>query len=413
MVKLQTVPILLLLLVLPVQAQDVPMVDAPPANLAAEEEARTRMCVEGLARLAEVDQRLAPFSQRLERIETIFGAVTLEDASRAEPFDAGDPLERAVQDWFQADEALAARYADAPTEELAQERRTLREEIQTRLQEAHGSVSTVAQQILDESEDLGEITFHCQGAVFVRSVVLEACESTSSPLCEPARAAEPQGPFRFVDDAADLWDVEQLRPWADPVPLRPMPDGTLDGASTNVLTRRGNVTLMLGIEPIIQPRSSMDPEQAARFDENLGSLGFDFDHPDFVMAPAVAIQLRIPGPLGGETHYLVHFGEIEDPDADVLWASAASRTGMIEGLVSANAHVLDRLAAGHEVFLTAVRAPEAEEDEEAPEGEAIYSLGLTSVGQAQAVGALLAYMADGGLSADLREMVPPGDAADG
>lgn len=387
-----------------------PVEDPPPADLAAEEEARTRMCVEGLARLAEVDERLAPFSQRLERIENLFGAVGLEDPSRAEPFDAGDPLEQAVRDWFEADGALAARYADAPTEELAQERRTLREEIQTRLQETYGSVSDEARQVLDESEDLGEITFHCQGAVFVRSVVLEACESTSSPLCEPARAAEPQGPYRFVDDAEDLWDVEQLRPWADPVPLRPMPDGTLDGASTNVLTRRGNVTLMLGIEPIIQPRSSVDPEQAARFDENLESLGFDFDHPDFVMAPALAVQLRIPGPLGGETHYLLHFGEIEDPDADVIWASAASRAGMIEGVVSANAHILDRLAAGHEIFLTAVRAPETEVDQEEPEGEAIYSLGLTSVGQAQAVGTLLAYMAEGGLAADLREMAPPGEA---
>lgn len=383
---------------------------APPESLAQVEEARSRMCVDGVALLTDVDARLSPLEERQGRIEALHEAVTVEDRERVTPFDEDDPLEAAVREWFDQDRELAQRMADEPGDDLLEERRRLRTEMLERLEDEHARLEEEARELVQNTEGLEEALRRCQGAVFVRSTVLEACESTSSPLCDEARAEDPSGRFRFVENAVDLWDVEQLRPWSDPGPLRPTPTGGLGGATTSALTRRGNVTLAVGMEPIIQPRSSVEAEEVARFDANLDTLGIEFDHPAFVMAPALAVHLEIPGPLGGESHYLLHFAEVEDLEIDVLWAGVASDSGSVEGTFPANAHVLSRLAAGDELVLTAVRATEPEGAE--PEGEPVFSLGITPVGQAQAVQTLLAYMADGGLSEDLRRLAPP-DAVDG
>ncbi len=389
----------------PVAGEDPP----PPPGLATQEEARSRMCVDGVARLADVDSRLAPLNERQARIEALHYAVTLEDSTRVTPFDEDDPLEEAVREWFEADRELALRIAEEPTEELQEERQRGRRAIQARLEDEHGELDEEARELIEETEGLGEAIRRCQGAVFVRSAVLEVCDTASSPLCEEARGSEPSDRFRFVESARDLWDVEQLRPWTDPTPLQPTAEGSLNGASTTAVTRRGNVTLAFGVEPIIRPRSGMEPEEAARFDAHLDSLGIEFDHPDFVMAPALAVHLEIPGPLAGESHYLLHFAEIEDMGIDVLWAGAASEEGSVEGIFPASGHALSRLANGDELILSAVRASEEEDLE--PEGEAVFSLGITPVGQARAIQALLTYMADGGLSEDLRRLLPPDDEA--
>jgi hypothetical protein len=66
---------------------------------------------------------------------------------------------------------------------------------------------------------------------------------------------------------------------------------------------------------------------------------------------------------------------------------------------------LVRLAQGEQVSVTAVRVPDSEDQDSEP----IFTLGVTPVGQAGTVTALLSYMAGGELAADLAALVPPGD----
>jgi len=374
----------------------------PPPGMAELEEARSRMCVAGMARLQEVGAELDPVQQRAFRLEMLFQAVALEDSVRVSPL-GDDPLEAAVREWFVADEALAMEHLESEDDEVGARRREARDAVLERIRIAHSEATAEAQEIVGSAEGLDVVIRDCDGAILVRGAVLEACGDAGGPLCESARAEEPIGPFRFVDDPATLWDIEQLRFWSEPSALRPTPDGGLAGARTATMVRRGNVSGAIGVEAMIQSRSAMTPEQAEEFDTNLEVLGFDFDHPAFVMAPAMAFDVDAPGPLGGETHYILHFGDLSDPESDVIWAVPTGTGGPVGSVFPLEEVVLVRLAQGHEVTLTAVRIPEGEGEPT----EAVFSLGFTSIGQEETVTALLQYMAGGQLAEDLASFLTP------
>lgn len=388
---------LALLLPAPLAAQDL------PSDLALLEMTRSRACVPALARLAAVDAEIAPLALRSERIAALDYAISVEDSTRVTPFADADPLETAVRDWFVADAELAEAHVESGDDALLEQRRERRAEVRIRLREALDAANRQAQEIIGAEEGLATAIRDCDDAILIRSAVLEACTEHESPVCEHARAYEHEGPIRFVDDPDDLWDVEHLRPWTDPLPLRLSPDGGLGGARTVALARRGNVTFILGFGPLLRDRTELAPEEVAEFEENLEALGFAFDDPRVVMAPALTIEFDALGRIDGETHYLLHFGDLANPDEDVIWSVPAPESGPFQTIVPADGRVLARLAAGEEVSLTAVQVPEGED----PEAEAVFSLALTSVGQARAVGALLGYMGGGQLAADLATLVPP------
>jgi hypothetical protein len=241
----------------------------------------------------------------------------------------------------------------------------------------------------------------CQGAILVRSAVLEACGATSSSVCAAAASTEPSQTFRFVESAEDLWGIQEFRPWTDPEPIGLAADGTLMGARTAARARLGNVILVVGIAPMIRERSQISEEDAAEFDANLDSLGIAFDHPRFVMAPAMEVQANLPAPLEGETHYILHLGDLSEPQ--VLWTVPAGTGGVVQAAMPAPGPVLGALQAGQPLSLTAVQMAA----EGSTEAEAVFSLQLTPVNQGRAVNALLGYIVGGQLSRDLRVLVPP------
>jgi hypothetical protein len=375
----------------------------PPPGLARVELDRSRRCVAGMARLDDLNTRLMPLRQREARLEALFQAVALEDSIRVTPFD-DSAIEVAVRRWFEADEALAREYLDSEDAAIQERRREAREAIFQRLRETHAEVVQEAEAAIGPSEDLGWIIRQCEGAVLVRPAVLEACGTSESPLCQAARAEESSTPgLLFVNDALDLWDVEQIRPWSEATPLRATPDGALSGARTSALSRRGNFTVVVTLRPMIQHRSAIGEDEAREFDENLERLGIDFQHPAFVMAPALSFEVDVLEPIGGETHYLLHFTDLEGGGGGVIWAVPVSEGGPVGAFFTLEEPTLVRLAQGYELALTAVRIPDDEEDR-AP--EPIYSLEVTAVGQSRAVTELLQYMAGGELSADLASFFP-------
>jgi len=382
-----------------------------PEDLVEVELERSRMCVPVMGRLADLDARLAPLAERAERLGRLEAAIAVEDSARVSPFDEADALDQAVRDWFVADAEMGRRVADGE-EAVQEERAAARQAIRERLRDEFDSVNERAQELLGGEEDLREMAPDCQGAILVRSAVLEACENLDTRVCQEAREPTADGRFRFVDSPSDLWDVEQIRPWSDPSGLRPSQGGGLTGARTTAMVRRGNVTFVLGLEPVIRDRAQVGEEQAAEFDAHLDALGFSFDAPGFVMAPALAIEIDIIAPLGGESHYLVHFGDLADPAQDVIWMTPAGSGGPIQGIAPTDESILLRLASGEEVSLTAVRIPEEIGEDEAVEGEAVFSLGISAVGQAQAVSALVGYMGGGQLAADLGLLFPSQDPSD-
>ncbi len=383
--------------------------DPIPGNLAALETARTRMCVPALARLAELDARLQPLAQRSNRIAELARAVTMEDSLAVSPLDAGDPVEAAVGEWFRADLALAHRFLESGEEALQEERAQGKAAIRSRLEEAFGESNRAAQEVLTSGDGLDPEALDCPGVFLIRSVALEVCATTPSPVCAEARNEAETQAFRFVEAPEDLWDMEQLIPWSDPSPIFPTPDGQLGGARTAALTRRGNLSLSLALEPMIREREAIGPEETARYEENLRALGFTFDHPSLVMAPVLLMELDVPGRLGDETLYLLHFGDLSDPPNQVIWSFEPEGEGPVQAILPVAREVLDRLAAGEELSMTAVHIPE----DEAQEGSAIFTLGTTSLGQAQAVSALVSYMSDGRLSQDLVQLVSGGEEPSG
>jgi len=351
--------------------------------------------------MAEMDAALSPLFVRVDRLSALDRAIALEDSSGAAPFDGADPVEAAVQEWFVADGVLAQRYVSEGDESIQDERTQGREAIRARLQEALDRVRAEADVPLSGADEIRAAAQPCQGAILVRSAVAEACQAVSSAMCDGVTSVDPGQPFRFVENAGDLWDIQEIRPWTDPEPLGLAPDGTLMGARTAAQARLGNIVLVVGLAPMIRERSQVPDEEAAEFDANLDSLGISFDHPRFVMAPALEVQTNLPAPLDGETHYLLHFGEVTEPD--VLWSAPAGKGGLVQAVMPAPGAVLGALQAGAPMSLTAVRMPEGE----GTDAEAVFSLQLTPVNQSRAVNALLGYMVGGRLSQDLMALAPP------
>ena len=368
--------------------------------------ARSADCVGSLARMADLNRRLDPFALRMDRLRTLGRAVSLEDTAEATPFSTTDSVEIAVANWFEADQALALRLVDSQDSVTAAQRAAARVSILDLIRGTMAAVNTQAQAEMGDGQQIEADALQCEGAIFVRPAVLEACAGVTSDLCEAAKSSEPQAGYRFVDGPEGLWDVEDYRPWTDPIGIQTAPDGSLTGGRTAARARKGNIVLIVGLAPMLRPRASLTPEEASDFDANLDSLGFTFDHPDFVMAPALEFQANVPAPMGGETHYLLHFGDLTGDD--VIWSIAAGDQGVIQATFPASAVDLARLQRGDVVSLTAVKVAEGEVPEgEGPQAEPIYSIPLLQVNQAKGVGLLLQYMASGDLSRDLKALYPP------
>ncbi|HSM59808.1 MAG TPA: hypothetical protein VK849_03380, partial [Longimicrobiales bacterium] len=205
----------LLLVWSPLAAQEA----TPPSGLAAVEAARSRACVPALARLAELNVALEPYARGAERLRALDRAIALEDSTVVAPFDTSDATERAVREWFLADLALARRYVAERDEAIQEERSAKRRAIRETLQAAMDSLRTGVEGRVESVEEVESSAQQCDGAILLRPAVLEACGQTVSPVCDAARAAVPGGPYRFVEAAEDLWDVEELRPWSEPGPL--------------------------------------------------------------------------------------------------------------------------------------------------------------------------------------------------
>ena len=388
----------LLLVWSPLAAQEA----TPPSGLAAVEAARSRACVPALARLAELNVALEPYARGAERLRALDRAIALEDSTVVAPFDTSDATERAVREWFLADLALARRYVAERDEAIQEERSAKRRAIRETLQAAMDSLRTGVEGRVESVEEVESSAQQCDGAILLRPAVLEACGQTVSPVCDAARAAVPGGPYRFVEAAEDLWDVEELRPWSEPGPLRLGPDGAVVGARTAAQARLGNIRVAVAVAPIIRERSALPEEEVTAFDANLDSLGIPFEHARVVMAPSLELLANVPPPIDGETHLLLHLGDLSGED-DVVWSAPLEDGGIFQTVFPATGAALQRLAAGEPISVTAVRVPEGED----PEATPVYSVALTPVNQAAAVRALLEYMTSGSLSRDLALIVPP------
>jgi hypothetical protein len=391
---------------LPLRAQDsVAAAPAPPpipAMMAEREIARSRRCVPAVAKFIALQQELEPLYQRANRIQALNAAVALEDTARVAPFDLTDPVEVAVRDWFVADQELARQYVTAPSEALATRRTAAQDQLRQRLQEALDPLGDQVEQKITANQGVTTAAQECEDVIFVRSAVLEACQTEASPVCDDAKATEPRGRFAFVNDARDLWDVEELRPWSEPAQLYREPNGSLAGSRTATRARHGNLILTLGLEPMIRARSTLSPEEIAEMDTNLDSLDFVFEDARYAMSPVLTIQLNLSEPIGGETHYILHFGDLSDPLNDVIWSSPASGGGMVQAVVAPAGWVLNALARGEPVSFTAVKVIQ-----EGVKAEAVFALPVTPVGQSRTVGALLSYMKSGQLGKDLTALIPP------
>jgi hypothetical protein len=406
-------PLLLFALLLPVglraqdtavaQPQEVPE-PPPPAALVAAETARSKRCVPVLARLDTLSAKLNPFAVRADRIRQLDQAVLVEDSTRATPFAGSDSVEVAVRAWFAEDQALARQYAESGDSTIEARRAQGRDRVRQRLIDELNALSVRGRETIAAAGDLEMGARECQGVILVRSAVLEACGSADIPVCAEARATEPTptGRFRFVEQAEHVWDVESIRPWEQPGRLGVTESGGLGGAQTAAFAQRGNMMVVVSIEPMIRDRAEIAAADLTQFEANLDSLGITYRHPKYLVAPVVAVEVEVSEPLGAETHYFLHFGDLTNPARDVIWTSP-SIGRPLQGVVPATKAVLDRLAAGEGVSLTAIRFADSTQKQ----AEAIYSLDLTQSGQALAVSLLLEYLKTG-LAEDFSALVPAG-----
>lgn len=372
-----------------------------PEGLARVEEARTRRCVPLIARAHEVEAEMAPLFARAERIQMLNAAVALEDSARiAQGLDDSDPIEQAVRAWFVEDQALAARFVETSDSALVVQRAEAKERIRARLQEALDPLRQQTEAILAERGDAITAAGGCSDVFLVRGAAVAACDAgATGPVCEDVRSGEPLGRFAFVDDAAALWEVEQIHPWSDAMALYRAPDGALAGSRTVAMTRRGNLILAVGLEPMLRERATLPAEELAEMEANLDSLGFAFESERFTMTPVLTIQLNADAPLGGETDYVLHFGDLSDPLNDIIWTARVG-AGPVNVVAPMAGWVLNALATGDPVTFTALKR-----DPATGEADVVYALGLAPVGQPAAVGGLLTYMANGDMAADLARLV--------
>jgi hypothetical protein len=373
-----------------------------PARFESVELARSRECVDVLARLDALDATLAPLASRSQRLVVLAQAIAIEDPDAIDSLDASDPIEAAVGAWFAADAELAQRYLAQPNPALLEERTAARATIQASVTAALQALQAEADAMIAATGDLQQRAGQCDGAVFVRGAVVEACGGASSAVCAAARDTARVDPYRFVESAEVLWGLQEFRAWTAPAPLRPTADGQLTGGRTLGITRTGNLVVTLAFGPLLQGRVSLAPETAAAFLALADSLGFGAAHPDVVFVPSLAIHATLHAPLDEESSYLFHFGPPEE--ADILWAAGTATGAAVEGIVPLTSRHLARLQAGEPITLTAVR------EAEPGVNDALYAIELTSINQGPAVQALVGYMA-GQLPAELLRMIPPDSSA--
>ncbi len=369
-----------------------------PSGLVAYELERSRTCVDVLARLADLDEQLAPLAERSQRLLAIAEAVALEDERVMEELDRGDPTELEVHEWFTRDRELAQRYVATLAEELTEERAAAREAIKVVITDALAAVQSEANAAIEASDNLPQRASPCDGAIFVRSAVLEACPGVEAVICEQAAlpASEVIG-FRFVDAPEAVWDVQELRPWTEPTPIGIGPDGQLDGARTIGYSRTGNVVVTVAFSPLIQDRAELTPEGLQRFETTNDSLGIVFDHPELALTPALGLRATLPRPLADESAYVLHFGPPEE--ADVVWTGPAGTGEPVQATVPLGASHVGRLRSGDALSLTAIRSgPD--------DGEAVFAVELASVNQSRATQALFGYMTEQ-LGRDLTALLTP------
>lgn len=406
---MKAAPVLLALLI-PVAALGQDTTAAAPAippALAEVELARSRACVGALNRIEELDSILKPYAARMERLRALGRAVTLEDRNEAGALAAGDSVEAAVARWFVSDSVLAARYIAEKVESIQIQRTEGRTAILGEIRAVMQAVNTEAQSKIGDSDALDAAALPCEGAIFVRPAVREACAGSGSRLCRAAADTVAQPNYRFVNDANDLWDVEDYRPWTTAEPLQATSDGGLAGARTAAQARRGNIVVGVALAPLLRARSELDSTEVKALDAKRDSLGFIFDHPQFVMYPVIEMEARVPAPIGGETHLLLHFGDLSGDD--VIWSGEVGEGGLKQASVLASRTDLDRLQGGELVSLTAVRLPSGENAVAQP----VYTVPILQVGQSQNVTGLLQYMAGGALGRDLAALIPPGQPGAG
>lgn len=375
----------------------VAQLDVVPSRLAQVELARSRACVGTLAQIATLDGVIQPLVVRASRLREIAGAVALEDRSAAEPFDADDPTEALIRDWFRTDAALAQRYVTTEDPGLLNERQAGRETIKAVVTQALASVQERADSTLDANASLLQAAGPCDGAIFVRSAVEEACTSVSSPLCD--QAALPPGQsadFRFVDSGESVWEIREDRPWTVPSPLQPNGDGQLGGGRTIGYARIGNVAVSLSFSPLFRDRERTSSEELEAYTAINDSLGIRVDHPALVVVPALGLRAALPEPLGTETRYIVHFGDIDAPD--IVWTGPAASGTPLEATIPLAARHVVRLRSGDPVMLTAAGGPDGNQPE--------FSIIVGNVNQGPATAVLLNYMASQ-MAEDLERLVQP------
>lgn len=366
----------------------------PPVGLAAVEERRSRGCVDTLERVRVLDETLAPYGIASARIRQIAQAVTLEDGAVLGSLDAADPLEGAIAEWYVADQFLAQRYVETESAEVQEERATEKQTIRETLANAAIELQSEIDSVLTANQETIAAAGPCDGAIFVRPVVLEACGDLSSALCDAARAPDsPASRFRFVDEAVSMWDIQQVRPWTAPTGLQVSPTGQLDGARTVGFTRIGNVVVTAAVSPILRETTDVTPAERFAFEQTNQALGLIFSHSTISFAPGLGLRAALPEALAAEDAYIVHFGDPATPD--VVWEGPAGTGLALEATVPLEAGHVIRLQSGDALSLTAVRG-------DTPQ----YTIVLDTTGQVSATQALVSYMS-AQLSADLNELIPP------
>lgn len=372
-------------------------VGAVPSRLAEVELQRSRTCVGTLARIAVLDGVLEPLVLRGARLRQIAEAVALEDPSAVTPFEEAEPTEVMVRDWFTTDAALAQRYVTTEDAGLLTERQAGRETIKTVVTDALLSVQAQADSALNANTALIQAAGPCDGAIFVRGAVQEACADASGPICDQAAlpAGESTG-FRFVDAGESVWEIQEDRPWTVPAPLQPTADGQLGGGRTVGYARIGNVAVSLSFSPLFRDRDDTSAEELAGYDAVNDSLGVRVDHPALAVTPALGVRAALPEPLGTETRYVIHFGDIDTPD--ILWTGPAGSGAPLEAAIPLAARHVVRLRAGDPVMLTAIGGVDGNQPE--------YSIMVGNVNQGPATAVLLNYMATQ-MAEDLDRYVQP------
>ena len=345
--------------------------DAPPAGIAEIELERSRLCVPVLTQLDELNLQLQPLGIRTERLRQIAAAISIEDRTVMDSLNVNDPTEAAVRDWFLSDGRLAQSFLDTNEQTIQQQRAVDRELIKGTVHPTLEGIQSEAQGIIEDAGDFGPEASSCEGAVLIRSAVIEACGSEQNLICDAAKPANSDGAYRFVDSPEDLWDVQEFRPWTSPGPLQLAPDGQLDGASTVAFARQGNVAFSVAFRPDIRPRADMAPENIQTFQTLLDSIGFEFNHPELIYAPALTIRATLPEPLAGEDRYAIHFGAIEA--GDIIWEGASGTGAPIEiSILLTPIHIV-KLTQGESLELTAIRSLDDSSD------EALFGLALTQL----------------------------------